>query len=37
MDLAAFSQPTFDAREWAEGLLAPEKREGTSIETGKKF
>ncbi len=29
MDLAAFSQPTFDAREWAEGVLAPEKREGT--------
>jgi len=34
MDLAAFSQPTFDAREWAESMLAPEKREGTQM--GKK-
>jgi len=35
MDLAAFSQPTFDAQEWAEGVLAPEKREGTLIDKEK--
>lgn len=29
MDLAPFSQPTFDARAWVESILTPEKRDGT--------
>ncbi|TFJ83551.1 hypothetical protein NSK_005147 [Nannochloropsis salina CCMP1776] len=32
MDLAPFSQPTFDARAWVESILTPEKRDGETLD-----
>ncbi|EKU21277.1 conserved oligomeric golgi complex subunit 7 [Nannochloropsis gaditana CCMP526] len=32
MDLAPFSQHTFDARAWVESILTPEKRDGETLD-----